>query len=392
MSVLRRRSLLVTEEPSQGPLLKKVAAVDLFPKPKEDYTRVQTYRGAVVSLVTVIVIALLVSWEVCSYMLGREAYKTELSVDTSVATEVDFNLDITFPKVPCHEISLDILDVTGTFKLNVTRNLLKTPVDSKGHLAFIGPRQGIGKHGISRYEAKDDPNSPEFCGSCFFGKDQAPIGKDQKLCCNSCEEVMKAHDQNNLPRPPKNEVEQCIYELSRLNPGCNYKGTLRLRKVGGRLYFAPKRVGGGFQIQDVMRFDSSHKINKLTIGDERVTRFSRRGVHYPLNGHEFDAQRRFSEIRYFLKVVPTTYPSWKNAVLNATYEYGVQWNHRFIPIGFGQLPSVSFGFEFQPIQVNNYFKRPSFSHFLVQLCGIVGGLFVVLGLIDSLVMWIGNYF
>ncbi|ESL11350.1 hypothetical protein TRSC58_00901 [Trypanosoma rangeli SC58] len=363
MSVLRQRSLLVAEKPLQMPLLKKVAAVDLFPKPKDDYSRAQTHRGALVSLATVIVIGLLVFWEVGSYITGRDAYKTELSVDTSVATEVDFNLDITFPKVPCHEISLDVLDVTGTFKFNVTRNILKTPMDEKGNPAFFGHRHSVGQYGVFHYEAKGDPNSPKFCGRCLFGKDYKDIGNGQKPCCNTCDEVMKAHDQHDLPRPPKTEVEQCIYELSRINPGCNYKGTLRLRKVSGSLFFAPKRVGGGFLIHDVMQFDPSHIINKLTIGDERVTRFSRRGVHYPLNGHEFDTQGRFSEIRYFLKVVPTMYLSWKNAGLNETYEYGVQWDHRFIPIGFGQLPSVSFGFEFHPIQVNNYFKRPSFPHF-----------------------------
>ncbi|ESS63548.1 hypothetical protein TCDM_08584 [Trypanosoma cruzi Dm28c] len=393
MSNLRQRSLLVINENNERPLLKKVAAVDLFPKPKEDYSRSQTYHGALVSLVTVVVIGLLVFWEVCSYIFGRDAYTTELSVDTSLSTEVEFNLDITFPRVPCHEVSLDVLDVTGTVNLNVTRNIFKTPVDAQGNFAFIGTRQGVGEYGSFREQSKDDPNSPQFCGRCFISEHQLSMMENKNRCCNTCNDVLNAYDQQGLPRPQKNEVEQCIYELSLINPGCNYKGTLIVKKFGGRLVFAPKRVPGGFLIKDVMQFDSSHIINKLSIGDERVTRFSRRGVQHPLNGHEFVAQRRFTEIRYFLKVVPTMYFSGKNiASFNATYEYSVQWSHRLTPIGFGHFPSVSLGFDFHPMQVNNYFRRSSFPHFIVQLCGIVGGLFVVLGLIDGLVVWVGKFF
>ncbi|KEG12267.1 ERGIC and golgi family 3 [Trypanosoma grayi] len=394
MSGLRqRKSVINVEEAPQRPVFKRVAAVDLFPKPKEDFRRAQTRRGAIVSLVTVVIIGLLVFWELGAYITGRDAYKTELSVDTSLSKEIYFNMDITFPRVPCHELSLDVLDVTGTFKFNVTHYIYKTPVNLNGESAFIGHRNIVEDHSSPQYDAKKDPDSPEFCGSCFLGKENEHIAKSQNACCNTCEDVMKMHDQHGLPRPEKSVVEQCIHDLSLVTPGCNYRGSFKVKKVSGTILFTPKRVGNAFMMRDVMRFDSSHIINKLSIGDERVARFSRRGVHYPLNGHQFDTGRRFSEIKYYLKVVPTTYLDAKrDTFLDSTYEYSVQWNHRHIPLGFRVLPSVAFSFDFYPIQVNNYFQRPSIHHFLVQLCGIVGGIFVVLGLIDSLVMWIGRCF
>ncbi|ORC88623.1 ERGIC and golgi family 3 [Trypanosoma theileri] len=394
MSGLRQRKTIIEDEgPPPRPIFKSVAAVDLFPKPKEDYRRTQTHQGAIVSLVTVTIICLLVFWEVSAYLMGRDAFKTELSVDTKVSEKVLFNIDITFPNVPCHEVSLIVLDVTGTFKFNVTRNLQKLPVTSDGEIAFAGDLDFLQDSTNFHYDPKKDHDSPEYCGNCFIDEEYKYVDKENKLCCNSCDDVMKMHDKYNFQRPPLNTVKQCMYELSLTNPGCNFKGSLKLKKVSGLLMFTPKRGKYGFKIADVMQFDASHIIKKFSIGDERVSRFSRRGVYYPLNGQTFDAQRRFAEVKYFLKVVPTGYLTDKgNEVLGSTYEYSVQWSNRFIPIGFGHLPSVEFSFDFSPIQVNNYFKRPPFYHFLVQLCGIVGGLFVVLGMIDGLVVRIGRFF
>ncbi|KAH9599701.1 Endoplasmic reticulum vesicle transporter [Trypanosoma melophagium] len=394
MSSLRhRKTNFEAEVTPPRPIFKNVAAVDLFPKPKEDYCRTQTYQGAIVSLLTVIVMSILVLWEVTGYLFGRDAFKTELSIDTKVSEKVLFNIDITFPKVSCHEVSLIVLDATGTFKFNVTRNIQKLPVTSNGEIAFAGNLDFLQDSTAFQYDPKKDHDSPEYCGDCFINEEYKYVEKDNKMCCNSCEDVMKIHDKHGFQRPSLTTVKQCMYELSLTNPGCNFKGSLKLKKVSGMLVFAPKRDAYGFKIKDVMQFDASHIVKKFSIGDERVSRFSRRGVYYPLNDHSFDAGGRFAEVKYYLKIVPTGYFTEKgNEVLGSTYEYSVQWSYRFIPIGFGYLPSVSYTFDFSPIQVNNYFKRPPLYHVLVQLCGIVGGLFVVLGMIDTLVMRISRFF
>lgn len=37
-------------------------------------------------------------------------------------------------------------------------------------------------------------------------------------------------------------------------------------------------------------------------------------------------------------------------------------------------------------------RRPSFSHFLVQICAIIGGVFTVLGIVNSIALGVGKKF
>lgn len=49
------------------------------------------------------------------------------------------------------------------------------------------------------------------------------------------------------------------------------------------------------------------------------------------------------------------------------------------------LPAIYFRFEISPITANYYQYRDEFSHFFVQLCAIVGGIFAVTGILDGIV-------
>ncbi|KAG8343359.1 hypothetical protein TRVL_05812 [Trypanosoma vivax] len=366
--------------------LKKFEAFDFFPKPKEDYRRSQTTVGALVSVVTLALILLLVLWEGVAYIYGRDAYRTELAVDTSLTKEVVFNIDISFPQERCNELFLDVFDATGSTRFNVTMNVHKTPLDASGKSVFVGERHFHTDYTVPQYNAKFDPTSPKFCGKCFVGRKYSYLQQPETPCCNTCEQVMEEFERRKLAKPSKSTVEQCIGELSEENPGCNYRGSLKLKKASGTLIFAPKMFENVFRINDLMQFNASHVINKLSIGDDLVRRFSKRGVYFPLNNQRFVTTKQFAQVRYFMKIVPTTYISDNTAnPVASTYEYSVQWDHRQVPLGSGEIPSVVFSFDFSSMQVNNYFQRPSFCHFIVSLCGIVGGLFVVLGMVDGLV-------
>eukprot|EP00331_Platyophrya_macrostoma_P015314 CAMPEP_0176471968 /NCGR_PEP_ID=MMETSP0127-20121128/41458_1 /TAXON_ID=938130 /ORGANISM="Platyophrya macrostoma, Strain WH" /LENGTH=197 /DNA_ID=CAMNT_0017866737 /DNA_START=75 /DNA_END=665 /DNA_ORIENTATION=+ len=193
---------------------------------------------------------------------------------------------------------------------------------------------------------------------------------------------MKMYDLHHLPRPSPSDVEQCMSELSHANPGCNIRGTLHLKKVMGNFHFAPGISALGpmgqhihqYDYEQLLRFNVSHKINHLSIGDSSIHRFSSRGAHKdPLNA--------FTYIVRSEQIVPTVYKT--SSVANRAFEYSAQLFHAEFPLGFGGLmPSVIFVYDFHPIEVHHIFNRPSLSHFFVQLCGIVGGLFVVLGIID----------
>jgi hypothetical protein len=407
----------------ETPLLRRFAQADMFPKPKEDFARTQTEAGSLVSWLAAAFIVMLLVWEIGAYVLGRDAYHTELSVDGYVDSDVPFNIDITFPSIPCHELHIDTLDATGRHDADVLHDLFKSPVDRSGNTVFIGAFNYVQRKFApdgqllkkEAYDARKDPKSVNFCGDCYIPPNKhhtydKPGGVvDEHLhtvhkdaCCNTCESVMQMYDLHRLPRPPQREVEQCINELSRSNPGCNLRGVLTLKKVMGNFHFAPgvsQEVGPNgahihqYSLDELLRYNISHKINKFSIGNDKIARFSARGTKFPLEGQSFTVHQGLAHIKYFIKIVPTQYQigarddssliSTSSTDENSlSFEYSAQFHHQGVGMG-GQAPSIFFMFEFHPMMITNIFQRPHFGHFVVQLCGIIGGLFVVLGFVDQ---------
>ena len=434
-TTLRRRNVLtddlgtVDEEP-RSKFLKAVAeTADFFPKPKEDFQRKQTTAGAVVSWICFSIITVLVLYELAAYVVGWNHYRSELSVDMGVAGRIPFNFDITFHAIPCHELSIDAMDASGGEENDVAHDLFKSPVDREGRLLFQGKYNYVERRlgpdgtpiGPEKYDPKRDPRSPDFCGRCYIAPNMHHHGYDREggildqhigsthkdSCCNTCESVMQMYDMHRIPRPHLNEVEQCITELSHANPGCNLRGNLLLRKVKGNFHFAPGTTISlgpfgnhihSFGMEQMLRFNITHTINHFSIGDQKIQRFSKYGVEFPLDGFTYTVKKGLGHMKYFIQVVPVTYrngpnplddPSVKEVpVPEMAFEYSAQFHHKeFSPMmGLaGQSPSLFFVFDFHPIQMTHVFERPPFHRFLVKLCPIIGGVFVMMGLMDRAV-------
>ena len=59
--------------------------------------------------------------------------KADLIIDMSHRDDfVNVNLDITFPKIPCDVLSVDVEDILGTHKTDVMGELHKDRLDKKG--------------------------------------------------------------------------------------------------------------------------------------------------------------------------------------------------------------------------------------------------------------------
>lgn len=386
-------------ESSRKVILRKVKAVDMFPKPKEDFKRVQSTEGAIVSIAAVVIIGILLVWELGAYVTGRDAFSTDLAVSGRANHRVKFNLDITFPRLQCHDISLDVMDAAGGMQMNIAHEMEKSPVDRNGNLVFsskfdfVRSRKSI--RGSSEttvpsqhhgYDPASDPMSPQYCGDCYV--------KTERRCCNTCQSVMEEFDKANEARPHMSQIDQCALEVGRSHPGCNIRGTIIVKQVRGNFHFKPG-VGVespfGWHVHEydyaqLRRFNVTHQINHFSVGGDRG-RFSKNAIMYPLDGSFHSTGPMLSAVHYFLNIVPTSYiSSWGT---KHSFEFSAQKHHRDIGVGGFVDPSASPGlyflYDFHAMEVQNTFKRPAFGHFLVQLCGIVGGLFVILGIVDRIV-------
>lgn len=94
-------------------------SLDAFAKTVED-ARVKTALGGMITLICVFIVLLLIRNEYNEYTLM--IVRPELVVDRDVNKQLDINLDITFPNVPCGVLTLDILDNLGDLHLDVLQS------------------------------------------------------------------------------------------------------------------------------------------------------------------------------------------------------------------------------------------------------------------------------
>lgn len=131
-------------------------------------------------------------------------------------------------------------------------------------------------------------------------------------------------------------------------------------------------------------FDLSHQINHLSFGHQYP------GLVNPLD----DTQKTqpsstyAAMFQYFVKIVPTIYESSDQKVIK-TSQFSVTEHFRSLEkdqAGHSHgLPGVFFMYDLSPIMVTVRENSMSFGHFLTSLCAIIGGVFTVAGIIDSLV-------
>lgn len=426
---LRQRAVLSADDDDIAPtwsMARNIAQADLFPKPKQDYQRQQSAAGACLSTAALVVVFSLLVYEIARYAIGWDAYRTEVSVDASITGRVPFHFDITFPSVQCPDLTIDAIDATGAEENDVRHDLFKSPVDANGHMMFLGRYNYVERRlaadgtpvGPMEYDERKDPRSRKFCGNCYIQPTTHHHGFDRPggvlekhaatahgdACCNTCDAVMSFYDMHRIPRPHVYEVEQCIDEMSKAVPGCNIRGSLLLRRVKGNMHIVPgkgSQLGAfgqhihTFDFAQTLRFNVSHVVNHFAIGDPAVKRFSKRGVEFPLDGEQFMvSEGALAVARYYLKVVPTSYTVGTRtfdergmaAVPDTSFEYSFQRHAQEFPMGMlGRQPGLFFVFDFHPMQVNNIFERPPVSRFLTRACSIIGGVFVVLGLVDRVV-------
>ncbi|XP_076456830.1 endoplasmic reticulum-Golgi intermediate compartment protein 3-like [Babylonia areolata] len=369
----------------------KLRRFDAYPRTLEDF-RVKTFGGAIITLLSSAVMAVLFISELNEY-LSQETQQ-ELFVDTSRGQKLRINIDITFSHLPCGYLSIDAMDVSGEQQIDLDTSLFKQRLDATGkevgdtQETKLKEEEGEGEKEKDKVQKeKADTLDPNRCESCYGAE------LDDKMCCNTCEAVRAAYRLKGWALDNPDSIEQCRREgwLQRVKgekgEGCRAHGYLQVNKVAGNFHLAP---GKSFQqhhvhVHDIQafggqKFNLSHRINHLSFGNDYP------GIVNPLDG-AFEAAGEWQMMyQYHVKIVPTTYISLSSEALY-TNQFSVT-KHSRQNLGDGgedKLPGVFFVYEVSPMMVKFTEKRRSFMHFLTGICAIVGGVFTVAGLIDSLI-------
>lgn len=321
----------------------------------------------------------------CGFFFFCDALDTQLFVDSSLSEKFKIHMDVTFPNMPCSYLTLDAMDVSGDHQLDIVHNVFKKRLDSRGRVVESAKRE---KELARDQKPVELVNVTEgYCGSCYGSEDR----KGQ--CCNTCDEVKAQYRKKGWSFGSTDRIEQCVREgvkdeiAAVKGEGCNIFGFLEVRRVQGNFHFAP---GASFTQQHMhvhdlapfkgSSFDLSHNINSLTFG-EAIPSSS---VSQPLSGHKRTSEKGEVNVmhQYFVKVVPTVYQYMSGRQVS-TNQYSVTEHKRQLGPGKHGLPGVFFMYDFSPIMIKISEKEKGLGHFLVGICAIIGGVFTVMGMIDS---------
>ncbi|PYH82986.1 COPII-coated vesicle membrane protein Erv46 [Aspergillus uvarum CBS 121591] len=421
------------------PAKSRFTRLDAFAKTVED-ARVRTTSGGVITIASLLVIFWLVWGEWVDYR--RVVVLPELVVDKSRGEKMEIHLNMTFPRLPCEMLTLDVMDVSGEQQTGVAHGINKVRLTSEAEGGRVIDVKALDLHSSTETAKHLDP---DYCGEC--GGAPAPAGAIKAGCCNTCEEVREAYAQKQWAFGKGENIEQCDLEgyAERIDAqrreGCRLEGVLRVNKVIGNFHIAPGRsfTSGNLHVHDLATFfepnlaenekhTMTHVIHQLRFGpqlpDELSDRWQWTDHHHtnPLDNTKQETSEPGYNFMYFVKVVSTSYlplgwdPLFSSSIHSAydkaplgahgiaygaegsieTHQYSVTSHKRSLRGGDASdeghkerlhaangIPGVFFNYDISPMKVINREARPkTFTGFLTGVCAIVGGTLTVAAAID----------
>ena len=361
-----------------------VKNLDFFPKVNRDAI-VRSGSGGSLSLIVFVICFILFFGELFIYF--TPITEDHMIVDTTLMETIPIDLDITFPGLPCGAAGMDVVDKVGDQQINVHHSIIKYP------LTMDGKMMGL------ELKLMDLGSDGNVCGSC--------LGYTTSGCCNTCEDVKamlkrEGHWYGNT-NSKLEQFPQCLPIVNSPGSGCRLQGVLHVSKVPGNIHVAigadasPSAHGTHahhvhrFTYTELMRFNSSHRIDRFWVGDHHLRSSSSRFLRHKnaaetLDGTNRVLDRGLGRFIYYLKFVPVKHERLSGAN-NIYYEYSA--TELYTPVNVGQgsfpQPGVFFIYEPSPVMIWRRERQVAFSEFLVSTCAVLGGVFVVIGLVDKLV-------
>ncbi|XP_017617349.1 protein disulfide-isomerase 5-3-like isoform X1 [Gossypium arboreum] len=458
----------------------KIKSVDFYRKIPRDLTEA-SLSGAGLSIIAALAMMFLFGMELNDYLTVSTT--TSIVVDNSSDGDflrIDFN--ISFPALSCEFASVDVSDVLGTNRLNITKTIRKFSIDPDlrptGAEFRSGPLPHYIKHGdevdeetnegsVALNSASFDKLSHQYqilvvnfyAPWCYWStrlkpswEKAAKIIKQRydpevdgrillaKVDCTEevdlCRrnhiqgypsirifrkgsDVRETHghhehesyygdrDTDTLVKTMEDLVDSIPQEDQKialedksnvtkrpapLSGGCRIEGYVRVKKVPGNLIISARSGSHSF---DASKMNMSHVISHLSFGktvSPQVLNDVKRLIPYlgrshdKLNGRSFINHRDLDAnvtIEHYLQVVKTEVVTTKSSHdhrIIEEYEYTA---HSSLAQSV-YIPVAKFHFELSPMQVLVTEDSKSFSHFLTNVCAIIGGVFTVAGILDSI--------
>ncbi|KAI9825781.1 MAG: hypothetical protein M1826_006883 [Phylliscum demangeonii] len=309
------------------PAKSRFTQLDAFTKTVED-ARIRTTSGGVITVTSLLLIFYLIWGEWADYR--RIEVHPELVVDKGRGEKMEIHMNITFPRIPCELLTLDVMDVSGEHQTGVMHGIAKVRLAAASEGGHVIDMKTLDLHSPDEVATHLDPN---YCGQCYGAP--SPSTAKKPGCCNTCDEVREAYATVSWAFGRGENVEQCEREgyAERLDAqrkeGCRIEGDIRVNKVVGNFHIAPGRSfsDGNIHVHDLHNYfhppelrlhTFTHHIHSLRFGPPLPAEATQTlgGKALPWTDHHHinpldDTHQETDDPAYnfmnFIKVVPTSY-------------------------------------------------------------------------------------
>lgn len=330
-------------------VLEKVKELDAFPKVPEEYVD-STMVGGTFSVITFFIIIWLINSEVSYYWDSNLVFK--FMPDTDMDEKLRINIDITIA-MPCSNLGADILDSTSQ------------SVYGFGELQEEDTWFDLSEEQQAAFDAVKYLNA-------YLREEYHSVW--QLLW-------KRGHGSVRATIPERKE------KPNRKKDACRLHGILTLNKVSGNFHITAGKSlhlpRGHIHLN--MLFDDtpqnfSHRIHRLSFGSPA------NGIVYPLEGDEKITTEEDMLFQYFLEVVPTDIQTTFEST--RTFQYSIKELERPISHAKGShgIPGIFFKYDMAALKVRVYQERENLLTFLLRLFAVIGGIFIIIGFINSLVL------
>lgn len=173
--------------------------------------------------------------------------------------------------------------------------------------------------------------------------------------------------------------------------GCNVHGVLHVNKVAGNINIVPGKFimmntryvidTNQIDLSGDGLFNTSHTIQKISFGKEYP------GMQNPLSGlnRVWNIPNTSGMFEYLVKIVPTKYKTFSGELIQTNQYSATEYTIDIDPSSLSKAGVAGFFlmYELSPISVSFKEENMAFLTFLINLLAILGGVFTVASLIDS---------
>lgn len=305
---------------------------DFFQKIAMENVSKSTYIGSMLSITAIIIMIYLLFRQLIDFYSPHIITNAVISQPDNAGEQIEVNMNIHFPDVPCNLMSLDMVDIMNNHRGDIRDSIKKYVI----------------KNGETVEEYKPLPYNPEH-----------------------------------------------LFEAIKQKKGCAFIGKIFISQVPGEFHFSYHNYRALWNALNSQRKDLTnnikltHIINSMNFGSTTEYKIKKFGLSANNFFREFKEENYLDDhetmnYAYFIKVIPYILYNENRGATDYSYSFSLTSKSTNFNKYRDDMPLLSFRYDFSPIYMKVTYLNRDYLHFLTHISAIIGGVFVVFSVMNTL--------